>query len=370
MISKRRSAAAFAALAVLLLTAGCRDSGAPSGGPGGMPPAVVTVQEMQPTAWRDSIQALGTTRANESVTITAKVNETVRRVNFESGDAVRAGQLLVDLSGNTQLAELEEARAAYEEAERLFRRNQELAARQLVAESALDAQRAVRDAARARMEQVRAQLGDRAITAPFDGVLGLRQVSPGALVTPGTPIANLDDISIMKVDFSVPEVFLGQIGRGQAVTARSAAFRDLEFQGEVMSLDSRVDPVSRAVTVRAEFPNPDGVLRPGMLMTVDLLQPERQVLALPEIALVQIGREASVFRVDENQIVTQVPVTVGARRRGEVEIVEGLAAGDRVVIDGTVKLRSGMTIDPRPRGTASGSEHAPVQGGAAPAVSP
>lgn len=360
MILQRRFAAALAVSLTLVLVAGCgRQEQAGSAVPVGAP--TVTTQILQPSAWSDSIQALGTTRANESVTVTATVSETVRRVNFESGDVVRAGQLLVDLSGNTQLAELEEARAAYEEADRMYRRNLELGERQLVAASAVDSQRATRDAARARMDQVRAQLGDRAITAPFDGVLGLRMVSPGALVTPGTPIANLDDISIIRVDFTVPEIYLGQISRGQAIVARSAAFRDLEFTGTVSSMDSRVDPVTRAVTVRADFPNPDGVLRAGMLMMVDLMQPEREVLALPEIALVQVGRESSVFRVNEDEVVQQVPVAIGVRRRGEVEIVEGLEAGDRVVIDGTVKLRNGMVVSAQPRERARGGSAEGVQ---------
>ena len=192
----------------------------------GEAPAATTVvtARLRRVEWRDSIEALGTARANESVTLTAKVSETVRKVAFDSGDVVRAGDVIVDLSSGVQLAGLEEARAAYQEAERQLARGQELAPTKIISESQLDTQRSTRDAAKARMDVVRAQLSDRVITAPFDGVLGFRQVSPGSLVTPGTPIATLDDISVIKLDFSVPERFLAVLAKGQEITAHE---RDL-----------------------------------------------------------------------------------------------------------------------------------------------
>ena len=171
-------------------------------------------RKVAPVEWRDTIEALGTARANESVTLTAKVSETVRKVGFDSGDIVRAGDVIVDLSSGAQLAGLEEARAAYQEAERQLARGQELAQTKIISESQLDTQRSTRDAAKARMDVVRAQLSDRVITAPFDGILGLRQVSPGSLVTPGTPIATLDDISVIKLDFTVPERYLAVLANG------------------------------------------------------------------------------------------------------------------------------------------------------------
>jgi membrane fusion protein (multidrug efflux system) len=184
------------------------------------------------------------------------------------------------------------------------------------------------------------------ITAPFDGVLGFRQVSPGTLVTPGTMIATLDDVSTIKLDFSVPETYLANVAPGLAVSARSAAYPDTEFEGTVASVDSRVDPVTRAVIVRATLPNPGAKLRPGMLLSVQLRKPARDALVLPEIALVQTGERASVFRVKADNSVEQVDVVTGARRRGEVEIVEGLAAGERIVVEGTVKLRPGAKVAP------------------------
>lgn len=345
-------------LVVALALASCGGDDAASGrgpgGPGGGKPVAVTVATVSPSPWVDTIEALGTAKANESVTITAKVTETVERVQFEDGDYVDAGEVLVDLSGRAELAGLEEARAAFKEAEQQYKRQAELVGQGTIARSQLDTQVALRDAARARMDAIRAQLSDRVITAPFAGVLGFRTVSPGGLVTPGTAIATLDDVSTIKLDFSVPETFLSSLAEGQKIVARSAAFPDREFEGVVSTVDSRVDPVTRAVTVRAAIPNPDSSLRPGMLMSVKLLKPSRDVLVIPELALTQVGSSAYVYRVKPDSSVEQVGITTGARRRGEVEIVEGLAPGDRIVVEGTVKLRDGAKVTPTADGIATG----------------
>ena len=340
------------ALGVVLLQ-GC---GADLPGAGGAPPptAVVTAR-VAPIEWRDTIEALGTARANESVTLTAKVSETVRKVGFDSGDIVRAGDVIVDLSSGAQLAGLEEARASFQEAERQLARGQELAPTKIISESQLDTLRSTRDAAKARMDVVRAQLSDRVITAPFDGILGFRQVSPGTLVTPGTPIATLDDISVIKLDFTVPERYLAVLARGQDVAAKSETYPDREFAGRIASVDSRVDPVTRSVTVRAEIPNADRLLRPGMLMSLDVFLAPRQAVVVPEIAVLQVGADAFVYRVKADQTVERAKVELGSRRQGEVEVRAGLADGDRVVTEGTVKLREGASVveaDAGPRGSA------------------
>lgn len=328
-------------LPLALALAACGQDPAAGGPP---PAATVTTAAVTSAPWRDAIEALGTARANESVMITAKVTETVVRVNFQDGDLAEAGQVLVDLSGRAEVAGLEEAAAAFRESSRQYERQEQLAAQKLIPAGQLDAQRAVRDAARARLDATRARLADRVITAPFAGVLGFRQVSPGTLVTPGTTIASLDDISTIKLDFAVPEAFLSTLQPGQDVQARSAAWPDREFTGKVATVDSRVDPVTRAITVRAEIPNPDGALRPGMLLSLRVFQPERQALVVPEISVVQVARRSHVFRLKDDGTVEQVDVRLGARRPGEVEVLEGLAAGDRVVVDGTMKLRTGARV--------------------------
>ena len=275
--------------------------------------------------------------------LTAKVSETVTDVRFDSGQLVKKGQVLVVLSRQAQAAGLDEAAATYREAQALFERQQALAARQLVSASQLDAQRAARDAARGRLELLRAQSGDRVISAPFDGVLGLRQVSPGSLVTPGTVITTVDDVSLIKLDFSVPESQLSALAVGQAVEARSDAFPDQVFAGTVAAVGSRVDPMSRSLSARAEIPNPDGRLRPGMMLRVRLALPARTALQVPELSLQQVGQQAFVFRVKGDEV-EQVPVKIGARRPGWVEILEGLRAGDKVVVEGIVKLKPGARI--------------------------
>ena len=336
--SARLPIALFAAVLVL---AGCASEEAAQSGP---PAATVTTTTIGLQPWSDTLEALGTARANESLMVTAKVTETVVKVNFEDGDLVEAGDVLVDLSGRVEVAGLAEAAAAYREAQQQYQRQQQLAAQKLIPAGQLDTQRAAMESARARLDGTRARLSDRVITAPFAGVLGFRQVSPGTLVSPGTTIASLDDVSVIKLDFAVPEAFLSAVAAGQAITAGSAAWPEREFTGVVTTVDSRVDPVTRAVTVRAELPNPDRELRPGMLLTVRLFRPERQALVIPEIAAVQVAQRAHVFRVKADGSVEQVSVTLGQRRRGEVEVLEGLSAGDRIVVDGIVKLRDGARV--------------------------
>ena len=342
-----RSLRLLAPVALALALAACgRDQAAASGRDkgGGNAPVVVTTTVLKPSTYSDSLVAIGTAHARESITVTAKVSEIVQQVHFDSGDAVAKGAVLVTLSGQQQQAALNQAEAAAKESDQLLGRQETLAQQQLIARSQLDTQRAARDQARAQVAQVRAQIGDRLIRAPFAGVLGIRQVSPGALVTPGTAIATLDDLDTMYVDFPVPEAALAQVAPGQRVAGRAAPYPGRNFDGLVRTIDARVDPATRAVTVRAEFPNSDHALRPGMLVNVDLTRGERSALLLPEIAVVQVGDRTFVYRVKPDGSVEQVDVTVGTRDAGRAEILAGIAAGDRIVVDGTGKLRPGAKI--------------------------
>ena len=318
-----------------------------------------------PAAWSDTVRALGTAHARESVTLTAKVSEIVDQVHFESGQHVQAGQPLVTLRVDAQEAALGEAEATLAEAEEQYRRLEGLAGQKLVARSTLDAQRALREVAAARVRQMRSDISDRHVRAPFAGVLGIRQVSPGALLTPNATIATLDDISHMYVDFQVPESSLSAMVPGARVTATSAAWPGREFTGQVQTTDARIDPNTRAVTVRAVFDNDQSLLRPGMLLDVRLYRPDRQALVVPEIAVVQVGRDSFVYRVDAEGRVAQAPVRAGARHAGQAEIVEGLQAGDRIVVDGTGKLRPGVTVV-EARSTTATADEAPGPGAAAP----
>lgn len=341
--SFRRLTGCLGLLALVALGVGCGEKVAPSQ-QSGMQAALITTGHVEAVTWQDEIRALGTAQANESVTVTAKVTETVTAVNFTDGDVVAAGDVLVDLSGRAEVAQLEAAQATFVEASKQYERLSGLVKQGTIPRSQLDTQLAVRDAARARADAIRAALADRVITAPFSGVLGFRRVSPGALVTPGTVITTLDDIRAIKLDFPVPEAYFGHIASGQTVLAHSLAFPDQEFSGIVTAIGSRVDPLTRAVTIRAELPNPDARLRPGMLLSVRLLLPERSTLVVPEIAVVQVGTRAFVYQVQEDDTVQQVEVELGARRRGSVEVLSGIEAGTRIVVDGTVKLRPGSRV--------------------------
>lgn len=331
-------------LAFSLLGLAACSSNEPSGQPSVMSAIPVTTTMIEPSIWVDTIEAIGTTKARESVTLTAKITETVRKVNFRDGQRVDAGDVLVEMTSGQQVAALAEAQATYKDAERLMKRNDDLVRQGTVSKQVADTARATHDSSQARVALLRAQLSDRVVTAPFAGVLGLRQVSVGALVTPGTVITTLDDIDMIKLDFALAERYLARLQSGLELIATSVAYPGRKFSGRVTSVDSRVDPVTRAILVRAELPNPEHALRAGMLMTVNVLQAGREVLAAPEIAIEQVGSGSFVYRVKPDMKVERIEVELGARQGGKVEIIRGIDAGTRIVVDGTVKLRDGSTI--------------------------
>jgi membrane fusion protein (multidrug efflux system) len=310
------------------------------------PPAPVFVTEARLQTIEDRIEALGTLRASESVELTAAVTETVTALHFDDGDRVEAGQVLVEMTSAEERAQLEEARATVEEARRQFERIRSLREKQTAAESLLDQRRREWETGRARLAAIESRLADRLVRAPFAGVVGLRNVSPGALVEPGDVITTLDDDSLMKLDFPVPAVHIGALATGMPVSATTRGWSGRRFEGEVKSLDSRVDPITRTVVVRALLPNPDHALRPGMLMQVELLNRRREAIVIPEQCLVPLGERQYVFVVDQaaDNTVERREVRIGTRRPGEVEIVQGLEVGERVITDGTLKVRAGGKV--------------------------
>ena len=334
-------------------TPGAGGAAGPPGGPGagggfsgfgGAQPPLVTLGEVRREQLYDTVDALGTAEANESVTLTAKVTDTVRSVEFEDGDYVEAGTVLVQLTNQEEQALLAEARANLDDAESQLRRVENLAKQQLTSESELDIARSRAAASAARLETVVARLRDRLIQAPFAGVLGFRQVSPGTLLAPNTPITTLDDISIIKLDFTVPETFLGAMQPGARVLAQSVSYRDRQFEGVVRTVGSRVDPVTRAFQVRAHVPNEDRALRPGMLLTVHVVMAERPALVVSENAVYQIQDRAYVYRFGPDLVAHEQEFAIGERRFGLVEVKGGLDEGDRIVVEGIVKLRDGARV--------------------------
>ncbi len=332
---------------VMVALAACGNhAGDRTGGPGGRGnqaiPVEIAVAHQQ--HWRDELRALGTVHAHEAVTLTAKVSETVQQVHFESGQEIARGAPLVTLSGTQQQAALASAQAQLQDAQQQFVRLDALAKQQLVARSALDAARATRDAAQAQVAQVRANLSDRVIRAPFAGVLGIRQVSPGALVTPGTVIATLDDIARVYVDFPVPETDLAEVTSGQTLSGTVAAYPGQQFEGKVATVAARLDADTRAATVRGDFSNAGRKLKPGMLVNVSILRSTRLQLVVPELAVQQIGTETFVWRVKPNGTVEKADVDVGGRVPGWVMLKRGIEMGDRIITEGTGKLQPGASV--------------------------
>ncbi len=325
--------------------------------PAAPPPVPVVSYSIQPGEFVERLEAIGTLRANESVTLSAKVTEKVARVHFEDGQAVSAGQVLIEFTNEEEGALLAEARATQREAEQQLERVQELAGKGYATKARLDDQARAVDSAKARARAVEARMSDRVLRAPFAGILGFRQVSPGTLVQPGAVVATLDDIDPVKLDFSVPETFLGAVSAGQEVDARTAAFSGRTFKGTVETIDARVDPISRAIAVRALIPNPDGALRPGMLATVEVIRARSTVLLVPEGALVPRDRRQFVWVIGKDNTVAQREVTIGRRRPGAAELLTGLAAGERVVVEGVGRMVPGTAVQ-------SVGEHKLPDGGA------
>lgn len=333
----------------LTLLAGCGDEAASGGGGGwpgaggGRPAALVVTAPAEVRAIADVVEAVGTTLANESVTVTAKVTDAIRRVRFDDGDYVNEGDVLVELTNQEQTALLAEAEANLIDARTQHTRLNDLLTQGSVPVSDVDEARARLSAATARYQAIVARLSDRLIRAPFSGVLGFRMVSAGTLITPGTAITTLDDISTIKLDFAIPEVHFGEVKPGLALTAHSVAFPDREFTASVETISSRLNPVTRAVPVRALIDNTELLLRPGMLMTVRLTTASRDGLMVPETALLQRGDDTFVYTVDEGRA-AMTAIDLGIRRAGWAEAITGLSAGQQVITEGVIKVRPGVPV--------------------------
>jgi membrane fusion protein (multidrug efflux system) len=306
------------------------------------PGVIVAEVGLRPLA--DRVEALGTLKAKESVTITATVSDVITTIHFDDGQRVKRGEVLVELNSAEQQALLEEATARLGEAERQYERVKSLVTQRSASESLLDERRRDVETTRALVVALRSRLADRLIRAPFDGVLGLRNISLGALVEPGEPITTIDDDSLMKLDFAVPSTYLTTLAPGMAIEARSRAYGGEIFSGVIRGIDSRVDPVTRSIQVRAVIPNEERRLRPGVLMRVELLRNAREAPVVPEAALLQVGPDHSVLVVDAEDRVERRDVEIGTRLPGLVEIRAGLTPGERVITDGQGKARPGQTV--------------------------
>ena len=218
----------------------------------------------------------------------------------------------------------------------------------------MDEARRVYETARARQLAIESRVNERVITAPFDGIVGLRNISTGALVRPGDIIATIDDDRVMKLDFPVPATLMASLSPGTPIQAHTAAFGNRVFDGEVRSIDSRVDPITRSVIVRAEIPNEDRILKPGLLMTVTVLSNPREALVVPEEALLPEGRNSFVMTVEESPdgpVARRTAVQLGVRQDGMVEVASGLAPGTKVATHGAHKAKDGDRLEVQIGGT-------------------
>lgn len=355
-VPARRAAPLAAALAgAALLLAGSLLGGAllgaspaPAQQAGQRPAVPVIVRPVERDTFHDRVEAVGSLKANEAVTLSPSVSERIVELLFDDGQDVQEGDLLVVLEQTEERAAVDAAEAVLAERRAAFGRSSQLQQQQFATAAQLDERRAALQQAEADLDIARARVQDRTILAPFDGVVGLRNVSVGALVSPGEPIARLTDISTLKLDFAVPSTFLTTLRPGLEIEARSPAVPGQVFKGKVGSVETTIDAVTRSITVRALLPNEGAVLRPGLVMTVELLKNPRQALVVAEEALVPYDRRNYVFVVaeeDGRSVARRRRVEIGARRPGEVEILEGLAAGETVVVHGTLKLEDGAAVE-------------------------
>ncbi len=332
----------FGLIAALLPAFG--HTAAPGGQP---PPTAVIVEKVSTQTIADTLEALGTLRANESVQITAKVADTISAIRFTDGESVSAGDVLVEQTDAEEAALLEEAESLAEEAKRQFERIESLVAKGSASESLLDERRQTWRTASARESAVRSRLKDRLITAPFSGHVGLRRISPGALVSPGDVITTLVDDSRMKLDFTIPAIYLDTVRVGTVIDATTPIYPQRAFQGTVSSVDSTIDPVTRSITIRAVLPNDDHALVPGMLMTLELRRNPREAIVISEETIIPRGGETHVLVVDENvspAVAQQRNVILGRRLAGKVEVRSGLSEGETIISHGTLKVRPGSPV--------------------------
>ncbi|MGE4324004.1 MAG: efflux RND transporter periplasmic adaptor subunit [Sphingobium sp.] len=344
----------FTLLVMALCLVGCREQQETKT----RPPALVEAAPIAAASFTDALEAVGTALANEQVVLSAPVTERIVTLNFADGGFVGRGQVIATLAQGQERAELAAAQAQELQAKQQLQRVQALKDRGFATGATLEQQLALASSARANADLARASIGDRVIRAPFSGWLSLRTVSAGAIVSAGTPIATVSDISRIKLDFTIPETRLSRIREGLAIRAVSAAWPDRPFAGTIATIDPVIDPTTRAVRVRAVLPNPDRALKPGMLLTVSVVTGERRSLALPELAVVGDGEERFVFVVDDGKA-KRTRVGTGVRQNGLVEITGGVKQGQVIVTDGVVKLSDGAPVRLADRAAPAGSA-APV----------
>lgn len=293
----------------------------------------------------DEATAVGTLRADEAVTLRPEIAGRIAEIRFKEGQRVERGRVLVQLDQAELAAVLASSRAQAGLDRQRLERAADLFKKNFISQQAYDEARANYARSAAKQREDEARLAKTLIRAPFSGVAGLRQVSEGAFVAAGTDIARLEKIDQLKLDFRVPEIYVGRLKPGQAVRVQLDAYGEQTFPGSVYALEPAVDEATRTVLVRARIANPQRKLRPGMFARVwAQLEVRENAVWVPEQAIVPRGQDRFVFKVVDGKAV-MTKVTLGLRRTGEVEVVEGLAPGDLVVTAGQLKIRDGSPVE-------------------------
>jgi membrane fusion protein (multidrug efflux system) len=333
------------------------------GGPGGATP--VEVVTVKPVIVQEDLSAVGSLRSNESVVLRPEVSGRIANIGFRDGQVVKKGQVLVGLDATLNEAEVAQYQAEYDLALSNLKRSEDLAQQKFISSSARETAASNAQVAEARLKLAQARLSKMKILAPFDGVVGIRGVSLGDYVKDGTDLVNVEDIRNLKVDFRLPERSLSQIRPGQSVEVVADALPGVPWQGQIEAVNPRIDANGRSLELRARLDNASGKLRPGMFVRVRVIVGERNGLLVPEEAIVPQGEEFYVYKVVDGAA-RRVPVKIGIRRAAQVEIVQGVAAGDQVVTAGMRLSRDGQPVRVLPSANGKGSGDGGDKAGAVP----
>ncbi|MBU2873336.1 efflux RND transporter periplasmic adaptor subunit [Marinobacter salexigens] len=313
------------------------------------PPAEVSATEARTESWTPSIKAVGSVNAVNGIEVANEVPGVISSINFESGDTVKKGDILIRLNTAIDEAAVRTRRAEAQLAEQEFKRISDLLPKRAVSQSQFDESKANFDAAQARVNEADAQLSKKVIRAPFDGTLGIRMVDQGEYIATGTPIVEINMLDPIYVDFTLSEKNLQDVAREYSVVATVAAVPEQEFKGKVSAINTSVNPETRTVRVRATLSNPQKLLRPGMFATIRTLQPkDDKVVTVPRTAVSYNTYGDFVFVIEENDdgdlVVNRRSVTAGQTRDKRVAILSGLEAGEKVVSKALLRLRAGQKV--------------------------
>ncbi len=340
---------------------------AATAGQGNAGPLRVETITPEPVTFADAVTAVGTARARQAVDLLPDASGRISRIAFQPGDRVEAGAVLLELDDRAEQADLKAAEATLAEAEAAFDRQETLNRSGSASDAAYQTARAALLRAQAERDRALVALEDRSLRAPFAGVIGLTDLVEGQLIDTATPIATLDDLSVIEVDFSVPEILLPRLLQGQRVELTSAAWPGRVFQGEISRIDSRVDAATRSLALRAEIPNDDRALAGGMFLQVRLVLDERQRPAIPENAVTVEGDRVLVMVADGNSA-HEVEIDTGQQQDGLIEVVSGLAPSARVIVTNLHRVSDGAPIEAVPQerrvdAAAAAPAPAPSEGG-------